>query len=280
MTDSVPAAAANAPVCCVCGAQPAQRCSRCHPHRSSYYCSAACQKLVWSYHKQVCGKDEPYFPFPTLDSKDREYIKRTAEGPSMPCRGMPLAQLVRQVLPPAPEESLPYLIDDFLDGKKHVVEKSEPVEMQKWLIDATPAFPLLGWFYAHLFINKNMSLSPSQYNPFAVVGWALHHVVSTAQSPMFSDDRVPLEALRIQIKPFLDAIFDLAVLIPVWRGPKRPKDKKVDAFLGRAFRRAMNEMRDLPLSKKMQLWLESSLDYNFNQLLDPLYDEEEGVEYH
>jgi hypothetical protein len=49
-----PILAARASSCMVCGAGGSMsKCSRC---KSAFYCSAACQKEHWTYHKKVCGK--------------------------------------------------------------------------------------------------------------------------------------------------------------------------------------------------------------------------------
>ncbi|GAA6034495.1 hypothetical protein JCM8097_005357 [Rhodosporidiobolus ruineniae] len=263
MTDTAPAAAATAPVCCVCGAQPAQRCSRCHPHRSSYYCSAACQKLVWSYHKQVCGKDEPYFPFPNLEPQDRIYVKISCAVDSPVCHGKSLEFLIRYMLPPSPDQDIDYLIDDFLNGRKQVVQSTKGYPLLA-LVDEKPVFPLLGWMYGHLYAFKHFGDDPSYRNPFALTAYTIIKVLSLAMSSQLSKEDLPvIEEFPEAMKPFLDTVFVFAVLLQRWHNKETPRPANLTReLLDGSLDRIRARAAALPLSRAaITLWHERSKQY-------------------
>ncbi|GAA5893751.1 hypothetical protein JCM6882_003086 [Rhodosporidiobolus microsporus] len=62
-------------VCAVCPAPATTRCSGC-PAAGVFFCSRECQKLVWSSHSALCGKDPSTFFFPPLIGGELGVLER------------------------------------------------------------------------------------------------------------------------------------------------------------------------------------------------------------
>ncbi|GAA6027753.1 hypothetical protein JCM8097_008017 [Rhodosporidiobolus ruineniae] len=60
--------------CCVCGTESTTRCEACgKAGHTLLFCSRECQKLVWKYHKRVCGKKD--FEQPLLTKAEAAEMK-------------------------------------------------------------------------------------------------------------------------------------------------------------------------------------------------------------
>ncbi|GAA6018200.1 hypothetical protein JCM10207_002865 [Rhodosporidiobolus poonsookiae] len=207
----------------VCSKAPAQRCSRCHVDRSSYFCSTDCQRLIWPYHKRVCGQDVPYFPFPNFDTPTRIFTKITCTMPTPVCFGATVEEVMRKLLKPPPEQDIDFVIDDFLAGRTKVVLRDPKFDFLAFDEKGDPVFPLLGWLYANVWCIKRYHDDRTYSNPFSFTGYLMHIIVGgTRNQEIPKEDHVPFNELPTRTKHFLDTVFVFASLMDLYQQTPRP----------------------------------------------------------
>ncbi|BGO99356.1 MYND-type domain-containing protein [Rhodotorula toruloides] len=65
--------------CCVCGEATTKRCQACAKSGIDlFFCSPEHQKLVWKYHKQVCGPNAHPFRYPPLSPEEVKLFRSNA----------------------------------------------------------------------------------------------------------------------------------------------------------------------------------------------------------